>query len=382
MKPWLTGGQPPRGGTQVTGTNNAADTIELVRKRPGMYVGGTDAYGLHHLVYFLLDAVFSDARRGECGDIALEVGTDGSLSLFSNCRVVPPPELAGVVQGSAFYRQPEAYAWEWGNHLPISLALASRYQVDVWEGGRQWRLLGRDGRPSAALAEVAPTEPMPVEAFRGMRIQLVPDASIFFGDFAFESERLFRRCQELAALAPGLRARFTDDRTGQHAQLHYPGGITQWLEERIQGLPRLHPEPLSFDVQWEGLRVRCALQWCEADDGDVWSYANTVRTRKNGAHVDGVFLALRNALSVLSGERVSVFSRPQLERGLMAIIAADGPEERMAFAGPTKELLAIEGLKWAVRRQLRPLLVDALRAHPLTPWLLEWGRYPRQRESP
>ncbi|MCP3144367.1 DNA topoisomerase subunit B [Pyxidicoccus xibeiensis] len=364
----------------MTGTNSPAGIIEAVRKRPGMYVGDTGVYGLHHLVYFLLDAVFSEARRGECGDFSLEAGVDGSISLFSTSRIVPPGELVGMAVGHAFYMQPETYDWGWSNSVPVALALSSRYQVDLWSEGRQWCLLGEQGRPVDEPQEVTPAEPLPIEASRGMRIRVVPDATIFDKP-AFDTEMLSRRCQELTTLAPGLRARFTDHRTGQHALLYYPRGLTQWLEERIQGLPRVHPEPLSFDVQWEGLRVRCTLQWCEVD-GSVWSYANTVRTRRQGVHVDGVFLALRGALSELSGERVPVFSRPRLERGLMAIISADGPEERMSFKGPTKDLLATEGLKWAVRRLLRPVLVEALREHPLTPWLLEQGRVPRRRASP
>jgi DNA gyrase subunit B len=360
------------------GTVKPVDFIDAVRMRPGMYVGDLGVYGLHHLVYFLLDAVFLDARRGECGDFGLEVGVDGGVSLLAMGNVIPGAELAEVVVGSFFFRQPKTHGWAWGNDLPVALALSARYQVDVWEQGRQWRLRGEQGRPSGEVSEVAPVEPLPIEGegTRSMRVRLVPDATLFEVT-TLDAERLSRRCRELAVLAPGLRARFSDHRTGEDTRLCYPGGITERLQELTADMPRLHAEPLAFDVQWEGLRVRCVLQWCEAD-GSVRSYANTVRTRRHGAHVDGVFLALRAALSVLTGERVPVFSRKQLERGLWAIIAADGPEERMSFAGPTKELLAIDGLKWAVRARLRPLLVEALREHPLTPWLVEHGRAPER----
>ncbi|MFP2910739.1 DNA gyrase subunit B [Pyxidicoccus sp. 3LFB2] len=356
----------------MTGTSTPHDLIASARKRTGMYVGDTGVYGLHHLAYFLLDAVYWDARRGDCGDLALEVGADGALSLFSTSRFVDPAEMVEVVTGRGFHLTPMTRAWGWGNSLPVALALSSLYEVETWDGGRQWRLLGVQGRPSGDVVEVVPAEPPPVGDARGMRIRLIPDATIFEAP-TFDVELLSRRCRELAFLAPRLRARVTDHRTGEATRMHYPLGITQRLQELTADVPRLHPEPLAFDVEWDGFRVRCALQWCEAE-GAMYSYANTVRTRRQGVHVDGVYLALRGALSVLTGERTLLFSRRQLARGLRAIVAADGAEDRMTFAGPTRELLAIEGLAAAVGARLRPVLVEALREHPLTPWLVTHGR--------
>ncbi|HZI15037.1 MAG TPA: DNA gyrase subunit B [Myxococcus sp.] len=351
---------------------------EVVRKRPGMYVGDTGEYGLYHLVWFLLDAVFSDARRGEGSDFTLEAGSDNAISLFTTCRVVPPEELARVMAGGVFFKQPQAYAWGWSTYLPIVLALASRFQLDVWTQGRQWRFQGARGQPSGDGSEVTPAEPLPAGVSRAMRVGFVPDADVFTGGFAYDEARLLARCRELAALAPGLRARFTGQRTGQDIVLHYPGGVAWWLAELTAGRRRLHPEPLAFDVPWEELRLRCALQWCKGA-GEVLSFANTVRTRRHGVHVDGVLMALRAALAEVSGQRASVFTLDALGRGLTAIIALDGPEERMSFAGPTKELLAIEGLKDAVRAQLQPLLVEALRGHPLATRLARRRRYPRRK---
>jgi DNA gyrase subunit B len=352
--------------------------IESVRKRPGMYIGGTDELGLHHLVWFLLDAVFSDARRGESGDFTLEAGRDNAITLFTPCRVVPPEELARFMTGDGVFKKPQAHAWGWGSDLPITFALSSRFQLDVWTQGRQWRFQGARGQPSGDVSEVTPAEPLPAGVSRAMRIGFVPDADVFKGGLAYDEARLLERCRELAALAPGLRARFTGQRTGQDTVLHYPGGVAQWLGELTAGRRRLHPEPLAFDVEWEGLRLRCALQWCKGA-GEVLSFANTVRTRRHGVHVDGVLMALWAALAEVSGQRASVFTLDALGRGLTAIIALDGPEERMSFAGPTKELLAIEGLKDAVRAQLQPLLVEALRGHPLATRLARRRRYPRRK---
>ncbi|MCY1021134.1 DNA gyrase subunit B [Pyxidicoccus sp. MSG2] len=356
--------------------------ILSTRMRPGMSVGDTGARGLHQLVHFMLDGVYSDARRGTCRDFTLEVDSDGALSVFATGRFAPPAELAEVVLGRVgqkmfrwmdWGRDSMIHDWGWGVGLPVALALSSRYEMDSWDGARQWHLSGVEGRPSGEPREVQPPEPLPIATEKGVRIRLVPDATLF-DTTVFDAEKLSRRCRELAFLAPGVRARFTDHRTGESTRLHYAGGISERLLELTADVPRRHPEPLAFDVEWEGFRVRCSLQWCEAESG-LWSYANTARTRGDGVHVDGVILALREALSVLTGEPVHVFSRARLERELRAIIAVDGSEDRLNFEGATRDrLLAIDGLGEAVNDLLRPRMVEALREHPLTSWLVTHGR--------
>ncbi|MFP2923738.1 DNA gyrase subunit B [Pyxidicoccus sp. 3LG] len=361
-------------------------TLSSVRRRAAMYVGDTGVAGLHHLVDYLLDAVWSDARRGACRDFALEVGTEGAVSLFSTGRFAPPAELAEVVRGRGFgQRTPLEPEWGrdsllrdgyWGIGVPVALALSSRYEVDTWDGARQWHLSGVEGHSTGAPREVQPAEPPPIAAEKGIRIRLVPDATLF-DTAAFDAEKLSHRCRELAFLVPGVRARFTDHRTGENTRLHYSGGVAERLLELTADAPRRHPEPLSFDVEWEGFRVRGALQWCEAE-GDTWSYANMVPitgyTGRFGAHVNGVFQALLEALAELTGKRVRAFSRQMLDRGLRAIVALESVEEHPPFGVPTQGLLAIRGLKQAVTAQLRPCLVETLRGHPLTPWLVEHGR--------
>ncbi|QSQ23547.1 DNA gyrase subunit B [Pyxidicoccus parkwayensis] len=372
-------------------TYTADDIVELdflqgVRKRPGMYVGSTDANGLHHLVCSMLEGVYSDARRGACRDFTLEVGAEGTISIFSTGRFAPPVELAEMVQGRGLqYREPLGPEWSrdsmlrdvgWGVSLPIALGLSSRYDVDTWDGARQWRLSGIEGRPVGKPREVQPAEPLPIVAEKGVRIRLVLDATLF-ETTAVDAKVLSRRCREMAFLAPGLRACFTDHRTGESTRLHYAGGISERLLELIADVPRLHPEPLTFEAEWEDTRVRCALQWCEGEECRVWSYDNTVRMdrHRRRAHVNALFMALREALSDLSGKPAALISRPRLARGLQAVIAADGADvDRLPLARQTMERLATDGLRNEVRDQLRPRVVEALRGHALMPWLVDHAR--------
>ncbi|QSQ23546.1 DNA gyrase subunit B [Pyxidicoccus parkwayensis] len=353
------------------------------RSRPEMVVGDTGVNGLHQLACLMLDGGYSDARRGTCQDFMLEVGADGALTVVSTGRAASPEELAEAVLGRTMQKSSRRMElklgwdsmlddWGWGVSLPVALALSSRYEVDTWDGARQLRLSGVEGRPMGKPREVHPAEPPPVAAEKSLRIRLVPDATLF-ETTTLDAEKLTRRCREMAFLAPGLRVLFTDHRTGESTQLHYAGGIVERLRE-LTGDVSLHPpEPLSFDAQWYGLRIRCVLHWCD-DESGVYSYVKSVPTRRHGVHVNGVFLALQEALSVLTGAQARAFPRERLERGLRAIIALEGSGPDMSYWWPTDDRLDVDDLAHAVRDQLVPRMVEALREHPLLPWLVEHAR--------
>ncbi len=354
--------------------------VESVRKRPGLFVGDTLEYGLHHLVYFLLDEAYQEARRGECGEVSLALGADGGIVLFDSAPIVRPEALVLDVTEEHFRRRArdvadESLRWnEWRVvHLTVVRALSSRFQIDLWEHGRQWRLRGARGMPSGEVEEVLPAEAVPEGTARGTRVSFLPDDSIF-EVLDFNPEWLERRCRELAMLVPGLRARFSSVGGGEFVMV-YPRGIEQRVEELTAGAQRLHAKPLVFDVRDKQLRVRCALQWCTSG-GELVSFANTVRTRGHGVHVEGFFLALRDAVAGSSGRQARKLRRNHLARGLTAIITVEGSDREMAFQGPTKSVLGIPGLREAVARQLAPSLEQALRAHPSVTRRIAFQRAP------
>lgn len=329
---------------------------EFVRQRPGMFVGDTLEYGLHHLVYFLLDEAYREALRGECGEVSVALDADGGVSVFDSAPLVRPEALVWEVTEDPLRRDERPFSY-----LPVVCALSSRFQIDLWEHGHQWRLRGERGLPTGDVEQVRPAAAVPEGAARGTRVSFLPDDSIF-EVLDFNPEWLERRCRELAMLVPGLRARFSSVGGGEFVMV-YPRGIEQRVEELTAGAQRLHAKPLVFDVSDKELRVRCALQWC-ASGGELLSFANTVRTRGHGVHVSGLFMALREAVAANSRRPARKLRRNHLARGLTAIIAVEGPDREMHFQGPTKSVLGIPGLREAVARQLAPLLEEALRAHP------------------
>jgi DNA gyrase subunit B len=343
---------------------------EAVRKRAAMYIGDTESSGLHVLVHMLLDVVFENATRGAHRGVSLELREDGSLCLFDPGSILPPERLLQFIQGSGWLSG-------WGFCLPVVFALSSRFQVDMWSGGRQWRAQGARGILPGGFSEVTPVEPMPMDAAHGVRVDFLPDPDIF-GQHVFEAERLLQRCRELAFLVPGLRIQFTAPRCVER-EVHYPGGLAQRVEELTRDLPRLHPHPLAFEVQWTDVRVRCALQWCESGGG-IQSFANERCTPRHGRHVDGVIRALRAALVTLAGGETRDYPRTQLVRGLVALITAEGP--RLTFKRAPWTQLDVKGLDLALKGRMRPLMVEALRDHPLLPRLVALGRAREQAQSP
>lgn len=335
---------------------------EAVRKRAAMYLGDTESSGLHALVHMLLDVVFENAGRGDHRGASLTLREDDSLCLFDSGPILPPDRFLQFIQGSGWLSG-------WGSCLPVVFALSSRFQVDMWDGGRQWRARGARGIVSGDPMEVSPAGPVPADAARGVRIDFLPDPDIF-KEHVLEADRLLQRCRELAFLLPGLRIQFTAPQRVDR-EVHYPGGLAQRVEELTRDLPRLHPHPLAFEVQWTDVRVRCALQWCESGGG-IQSFANERCTTQHGRHVEGVIRALRAALVTLAGGETSDYPRPQLMRGLVALITAEGP--RLTFKRAPWTQLDVTGLDLAVKGRMRPLMVEALRDHPLLPRLVTLAR--------
>ncbi|WP_224243075.1 DNA topoisomerase IV subunit B family protein [Hyalangium gracile] len=341
-------------------------SVASVRKRPGMYVGDTGEYGLYHLVYFLLDAAAAEARGSQLQQLIFSLGEDGGVELLEDGRPVPPDELPDLLTRWEPHRATDAYEPLRFESLCV-FALSEHFELEAWDGSRQWRLRGQAG----VLLELPTPEPRQEPGHpgpRGTRVRFIPDRTLFEPGLTFNVRRLHLRCRELAALTPGLSIHFRSPRLQDWLQ--YPlglGGLVQELTE--PQLTRLQT-PIMAEAQWEDVQVRCALQWSRGPDCQVWSFANTVRTRKGGHHVDGALDALGAAVGRM-GRRKKPRPHASLLPGLTLVVAVDGPRSRMVFAGPTKDLLATEGLREGVASALTPVLERALRDHDTdgVPWI-------------
>lgn len=330
--------------------------VAAVRKRPGMYIGDTGAYGLSHLVYFLLDAAVAEARGGHLQQLSLSLEDDGSLELLEDGRPIPPEVLPDLLTRLEKNREPGPYEPLRFETLCV-FALSEHFELEAWENARRWRLRGHAGVLREHPAP-GPTQESQLPGPRGTRVKFIPDRTIFESGITFDARRLHLRCRELAGLTPGLCIHFRSARLQEWIQ--YPRGLADLVDELTQPmLPRM-ATPLVAEARWEDFRVRCALQWTQGPDCQVWSFANTVRTRKGGRHVEGALDALGAAISQV-GRRQEPWSLQRLLPGLTLIVAVDGPRSRITFEGPTRELLATKGLREGVAAVLTPVLEHALR---------------------
>ncbi len=298
--------------------------LEPVRRRPGMYVGGTDEAALHHLAAELLDNAMDEAVAGHASFIEMTLEDGNFLTVRDNGRgipVDPHPKfkhlsaleviLTTLHSGGKFGGK--AYATSGGLHgvgSSVVNALSERLEVEVARDRILWKQAYARGKPLGKLANAGP-----VQNRRGTTIRCKPDPEIF-GALAFSPARLYRLCRSKAYLFRGVEIRWACDPAllptlprdnkpdnkpdvPAEAVLHFPGGLRDSLEEDIADAARVLPTPWSGEADLPGEasgRLEWAAAWLETADGFLHSYCNTVPTPEGGTHEAGFRAALLKGL--------------------------------------------------------------------------------------
>ncbi len=300
--------------------------LEPVRRRPGMYIGGTDEAGLHHLATEILDNAMDEAVAGYATVIDMELAADGSLAIRDNGRgipVDPHPKfpnksaleviLTTLHSGGKFGSK--AYATSGGLHgvgISVVNALAEWLVVEVARERTLYRQTYSQGAPDGPLATVGS-----IANRRGTLLQFKPDPEIFGARARFVPARLFRMARSKAYLYRGVKIRWKcaadllppESPTPAEAELQFPNGLADFLalllEDRAPVLP-LYAGDLTFPGNGAG-RCEWAVAWCD-DHGDPHShsYCNTIPTPSGGSHENGFRNALLRAVKAfgeLSGQK-------------------------------------------------------------------------------
>ncbi len=289
--------------------------LEPVRRRPGMYIGGTDEAAMHHLFAEVLDNAMDEAVAGHATFIEVTLGTDGWLRVSDNGRgipVDPHPKFPGksaleVVMttlhaGGKF--DSGAYQTSGGLHgvgVSVVNALSEKLEVEVANGGQLYVQEFSRGLPLGKL-----TVRGRVPNRRGTSVRFKPDVQIFGAQAHWKPARLFRMSRSKAYLYGGVEIRWRCDPslieasadTPTEAILRFPGGLKDYLAREVQAKEMVTDQPFVGKISREGGHgsLEWAVAWLAEEDGFVLSYCNTVPTPDGGTHESGLRLALIKAL--------------------------------------------------------------------------------------
>ena len=289
--------------------------LEPVRRRPGMYIGGTDEAALHHLFAEVLDNSMDEAVAGHATFIDVSVEADGWLTVTDNGRGIPvdphpkfPKKSALEVIMTTLHAGGKfdsgAYQTSGGLHgvgVSVVNALAERLEVEVARGQTLYRQVFERGHPVTPLETVGK-----VQNRRGTRVRFRPDEQIFGPKALFKPARIFRMARSKAYLFGGVEIRWHCDpdlleagsTVPAEAVLHFPGGLKDYLAQDIDGKTTVAEQAFTGKVEKPGGHgsVEWAVSWLADDDGFVHSYCNTVPTPDGGTHEAGLRTALLRGL--------------------------------------------------------------------------------------
>ncbi|MCT8974436.1 DNA topoisomerase IV subunit B [Microbaculum marinisediminis] len=370
--------------------------LEPVRRRPGMYIGGTDEKALHHLFAEVIDNAMDEAVAGHATWIDVSVEADGFLTVTDNGRGIPidpHPKykdksaleviLTTLHAGGKF--DSKVYETSGGLHgvgVSVVNALSDTLEVEVARGRQLYRQTYSRGKP------LGPIEPLgEVMNRRGTRIRFHPDATIF-GKIHFRPARLFRMTRSKAYLFRGVEIRWNcapellaeDGAVPEKEVFHFPGGLKDFLAAEIKGETTIANDIFAGRVEREGGHggVEWAVAWCAGRDGFVSSYCNTVPTPDGGTHEAGLRAALLKGLRAyaeLSGrKRATIFTADDVMASCTAMLSVFIREPE--FQGQTKDKLATSEATRIVEQAVRDEFDHWLTASPqqatkLLDWVIE-----------
>ncbi len=337
--------------------------LEPVRRRPGMYIGGTDEAALHHLFAEVLDNSMDEAVAGHATFIDVLFDAEGFVTVTDNGRGMPTEphpkfptkstvEVIMTVLHAGGKFDSGAYQTSGGLHgvgVSVVNALSETLEVEVARGQTLYRQTFSRGLPTSALVTVgkAPNR-------RGTKVRFKPDPQIFGAEAHFKPARLFKMSRAKAYLFGGVEIRWhntalnNEGGTPREAVFHFPGGLKDYLAQDTQGKTLVTDQVFTGKVVKAGGHgsLEWAVAWLSEDDGFVHSYCNTIPTADGGTHEAGLRTALLRGLRdhaerIGQGKRASILSAEDVMVSCAALISVFIKEPE--FQGQNKgRLMSVE----------------------------------------
>ncbi|MBS4189451.1 DNA topoisomerase IV subunit B [Bacillus sp. FJAT-49705] len=333
--------------------------LEAVRKRPGMYIGSTDARGLHHLVYEIVDNAVDEALAGYGDHIIVKIHKDNSISVVDKGRGMPtgmhrmgkptPEVILTVLHAGGKFGQ-GGYKTSGGLHgvgASVVNALSEWLIVKIKRDGFVYEQRFEDGgKPVTTLEKKGKTNQT------GTIIHFKPDTSIF-STTTYNYETLCERLRESAFLLKGMKIEIVDERNGVQEIFHYENGIEAFVEYLNEEKDILHPV-VSFEGEQNGIEVDFAFQFNDGYSENVLSFVNNVRTKDGGTHEAGSKTAMTRIFNEyarkvnLLKEKDKNLDGSDIREGFTAIVSVRVPEDLLQFEGQTKGKLGTSEARSAV----------------------------------
>src|SRR5262245_18217367 len=342
--------------------------LEPVRQRPGMYIGTTGPNGLHHLVYEVVDNSIDEVLAGHATNIDVTIHTDESITITDDGRGIPVdpkndvenPKLKGksaleivmtvLHAGGKFDKN--TYKVSGGLHgvgVSVTNALSEWLEVEVYRNGKIYTQSYERGKPQAAVKQKGTTDE------QGTKVTFKPDPQIFKESVAFSFDTLSQRLRELAFLNPGTTITIIDERDEKEHTFFDEGGIIEFVKFLNGNKAVLHPQPIYFKKEKEGVVLEAAVQYNDVYNEQVFSFVNNINTHEGGTHVTGFRSALTRVIydyvkkkELLKDKSINLTGDDARE-GLCAVISVKVPNPQ--FEGQTKTKLGnseVEGLTKSV----------------------------------
>ncbi len=361
--------------------------LEPVRRRPGMYIGGTDEKALHHLFAEVIDNAMDEALAGHADWIDVEMEADGFVSVTDNGRgipVDPHPKFknksalevimctlhAGGKFDSKVY---ETSGGLQGVGVSVANALSERMEVEVARGQKLYRMIFERGKPKSKLQDAgkAPNR-------RGTKVRFRPDPQIFGQKAHFKPERVFKMTRSKAYLFGGVEIRWSCakellrgvDEVPEQATFHFEEGLEDYLGETLKEATLVHPEIFTGSAGKTGAHgaVQWAAAWTADADGFLNSYCNTIPTPDGGTHESGLRTALVRGLKdhaerVGQGKRGAAITSDDVMVGAGAMLSVFIREPE--FQGQTKDRLATAEAQRIVEQAIKDPFDHWLAGNPL-----------------
>jgi len=349
--------------------------LEPVRKRPGMYIGSTDARGLHHLAVEIVDNSIDEALAGYCDNIYVTINEDGSLTVEDNGRGIPcgihKKEKISAVElcltklhaGGKFGGG--GYKISGGLHgvgMSCVNALSAWLVVEVFQDGKHHYQKYHRGAPEARLAVIGDAN------HTGTKITFMPDDEIF-ETTEWEYDRLKARLREVAYLNKGITISLKDDRDSRKRSetFCYEGGLAEFVENFNRAKNTIFQNTLYIDKSVKEGEIEIAMQFNDGYSEIIHAYANNINTEEGGAHLDGFKAALTKVINDY-GHKMGLLKEAEklsgedVREGLVAVISVK--LENPQFEGQTKTKLGNSEMRTAVNRVVSEELATFLEENP------------------